>query len=98
MPAMRLDGGGLIRRALVRPPRPAAQTTLLAEYPTRLAKVADTVRERLINSGYTILRCGDGTVPMSSGDVVDPPVAKFRGAWCGRSESAVSSQIVIVLC
>lgn len=35
-------------------PCPAVQTTALAEYPTRLAEVADLTQERLINWGYAI--------------------------------------------
>jgi NTE family protein len=35
-------------------PCPAAQTSVLAEYPTRLAKVPDTTQERVINWGYAI--------------------------------------------
>lgn len=35
-------------------PCPAARTKELAELPTRLAKVADTIQERLVNWGYAI--------------------------------------------
>ena len=35
-------------------PCPTDQTTALAEYPTRLAKVPETTQERLINWGYAI--------------------------------------------
>ena len=35
-------------------PCPVGQTSVLAEYPTRLAKVLDTMQERLINWGYAI--------------------------------------------
>jgi hypothetical protein len=35
-------------------PYPAEQTSALAEYPTRLAKVPDLTQQRLVNWGYAI--------------------------------------------
>ena len=64
-------------------PCPTNQTTVLAEYPTRLAAVPAITQERLINWGYAICDIAMRRHVIAASASVPPPAFPYPGSGVG---------------